>query len=431
MILKNALLTCLQPPSIQKRDIRIVDGKIAVVEKEIPNASNEQIIDLHGKMILPGFVCAHTHLYSSLARGMPPPKESPRNFLEILQKVWWRLDRALDEESIYYSALIGGMEAIQCGTTTLVDHHASPNTIDGSLDIIDDALGKIGIRRLLCYETTDRGGKEKRDAGLAENERFLKKQKDTLSAGIVGGHASFTLNDESLEKCADLANSMNSGIHIHVAEDGCDVDDARNQYGISIIERLEKVNLLHSKSLFAHNIHLSEAELLWAQKSGAWLLHNPRSNMNNAVGHASIEKFGNRAAIGTDGFPADMIEETKIAYFKNQDSRNGVSPQTIVAMLHQGNHLLSELFNLPFGSFTPGSAADLVILDYDSPTPMTDENLAGHFLFGLRSSMVESVMVNGEWIIFENEWQKLDIKELYAKALPVARRLWQKMEEID
>lgn len=431
ILLNNATSICFDPPSIQKLDIKISDGKIVEIGKELPIISSDRQIDLDGKIVIPGFVCAHTHLYSSLARGMPPPIAPPRNFLEILQKVWWRLDRALDEESIYYSALIGGLEAVLCGTTTLIDHHASPNLIDGSLDIIDDALAEIGIRRVLCYETTDRGGVEKRDAGLVENKRFLKKQKNDLSAAIVGGHASFTLNDESLEQCADLANSINSGIHIHVAEDGCDIDDARDKYDCSIIERLDKVKLLHSKSLLAHNIHLSEEELLRAQESGAWLLHNPRSNMNNAVGHAAIEKFGNRSAIGTDGFPADMIEEAKLAYFKSQDSKNGVSPQYIVKMLHQGNDLLSELFNQTFGSFSPGSVADIVVLDYNPPTPLTEDNLAGHILFGMRSSMVESVMVNGEWIIFEREWRQLDIQELYKKAIPVAKRLWQKMAEID
>ncbi|RME00055.1 MAG: chlorohydrolase, partial [Calditrichaeota bacterium] len=216
ILLKNATFTTLHPPRLQLGDVRIAGGKILQIGTDLNAEPREEVVDLHAKLLLPGFVCAHTHLYSSLARGMPPATSPPLNFLEILQKIWWRLDQALDEESIYYSALIGAIEAVQCGTTTLVDHHASPNCIDGSLDILQEALEKVGLRGVLCYEVTDRGGPEKRRAGLAENERFLKKQNSELVRGLVGAHASFTLEDETLAACADLAARWNTGIHIHV-----------------------------------------------------------------------------------------------------------------------------------------------------------------------------------------------------------------------
>ncbi len=429
-LLKNATMAILHPASLRKGDVRISGGKIVESGTHLLPSPKDTVIDLNGKLLMPGFVNAHTHLYSSLARGMPSPAEPPRNFLEILQKIWWRLDRALDEESIYYSALVGAIDAARCGTTTLIDHHASPNCIDGSLDIIEEALQKVGIRGVLCYEVTDRGGMDKRDAGLSENERFLANEESALSRGIVGAHASFTLDDESLEKCGDLAAKFGTGVHIHVAEDLCDTDDARNRHGLPLIERLNRFGFLQPKSLLAHNIHLEPHELAKARESGAWLLHNPRSNMHNSVGHAAIENFGERSAIGTDGFPADMIEEAKMAFFKAQDAKSGMTPKSVAAMLHHGNVLAGEIFGANFGSFSPGAAADLVVLNYEGPTPMHESNLAAHLLFGLRSADVESVMVNGEWIIRDGEFSNIDVGEIYTKAVPAAKKLWQKMEEV-
>ncbi len=377
---------------------------------------------------MPGFVNAHTHLYSSLSRGMPMPKTPPKNFLEILQKIWWKLDRALDEESIYYSALVGAIDAVRCGTTTIIDHHASPNSITGSIDIIKGALEKIGLRAVLCYEVTDRGGKKKRNDGLEENERFIRANKEnSFFRGLVGAHASFTLSDESLQICGELASAYNTGVHIHVAEDLCDVVDAEKKYHCTVVERLAKYNILKKNSILAHCIHLSQKDFSVVNKAHSWFAHNPRSNMNNKVGYAPIHRFKDRGMIGTDGFPSDMFEEVKIAFFKRQDSQQKEKID-FAQLVSGGQQFISEIFGIQFGSLAKNSVADLVVLDYVPPTPMKKENSLGHYLFGMRSSNVESVMIGGKWVVKEREVVGIDVERIMSKASKVAAKLWRRMK---
>ena len=429
ILIKNATAVTLFPGSIEMIDLRISNGFISEKGKHLLPLSDEEVFDLKGKVVLTGLVNAHTHLYSSLSRGMAMPKTSPKNFLEVLKKIWWKLDRALDEETIYYSALIGAIEAVQCGTTTMIDHHASPNAIRGSLDIIKEAMTKVGLRGVLCYEVTDRGGKKRRDDGIAENEHFINANgKNSHFHGLVGAHASFTLNDESLSLCAELAEAYQTGVHIHVAEDLCDVVDAKRKYGCSIVDRLLRKNIITEKSILAHCIHLSEKDYSKLNKTRAWLANNPRSNMNNQVGVAPIHQFKNRGMIGTDGFPSDMLEEAKIAFFKRQDSQQKQKvdfPQLISG----GQRCISEIFGSSFGIFAKGSNADLVVSDYEPPTPLTETNILGHYLFGMRSSNIESVMVGGKWVMRNRTIQGIDIESIYATAAQKSKKMWVKMME--
>ncbi|MBI3195171.1 MAG: putative aminohydrolase SsnA [Ignavibacteriae bacterium] len=442
MLLKNCTTIVLQSTIKEKVDVRIEKGKITEQKKRLLPRRGEEIIDLAGKIVIPGFVNAHTHLYSSLARGMSAPKIPPKNFLEILQKVWWKLDRALDDESIYYSALVGAIEAALCGTTTLIDHHASPKAIHGSLDIIKQAMEEVGLRGVLCYEVTDRGGKKERNEGLDENERFIQANKtNSQFRGMVGAHASFTLGNESLRLLGEMAEQNQTGVHIHTAEDKCDVVDAEENYRQSVAERLNQWNILKKESILAHCIHHSPNDFRIIHQHNCWLVHNPRSNMNNAVGHAPLQLFGERSALGTDGFPADMFEEGRTGFFKNQDMRYGMldmSRKTQSSITtHQspdfsllvtgGQKLVSEIFQEKFGTLREGSVADLMVLDYQSPTPMTKENLAGHFLFGMRSSHVESVMVGGKWIVWNREFPGIDVESIMSKARISAMKLWKRM----
>ncbi len=428
MLLKNATCVTLFPSSIDKIDLRIEEGEIISCAKKLSQQKNEEVIDLSGKIVMPGFVNAHTHLYSSLSRGMPMPKTPSKNFLEILQKIWWKLDRALDEESIYYSALVGALDAIKCGTTTIIDHHASPNSIIGSLDIIKEALGKVGMRGVLCYEVTDRGGKKKRDEGIAENEYFIRTNKgNSFFRGLVGAHASFTLSDESLHLCGELATAYNTGVHIHVAEDLHDVVDAKKKYQCSIVDRLSKYHLLKDHTILAHCIHLSEKGFALLGKTKVHFAHNPRSNMNNKVGYAPIHRFNNRGMIGTDGFPADMFEEAKLAFFKRQDSQQKEKID-FAQLVSGGQQYISEIFDTQFGTLAKNSVADLVVLDYDAPTPMTDGNILGHFLFGMRSANVESVMIGGKWIVKNREVVGVEVAAVFAQVEKVAAKLWRRMK---
>ena len=428
MLIKNATALVLDPPSIERLDLRIIRGKIAARGKNLPALRGEEVHDIGGRIVMPGLVNAHTHLYSFLSLGMPRPEEPPQNFLEILQKVWWRLDRALDAETVYYSALIGAIDAARCGTTTLIDHHASPAAIKGSLDVIKEAVSEIGLRGVLCYEVTDRGGMKERDRGLEENERFIRaNRRDDAFRGMVGAHAAFTLGAESLRLVGEMAEKERAGVHIHVAEDRIDTAAAEEDYRTGVIGRLSAGGILREDSVLAHCVHLGEKDLAQVRKAGCWIVHNPRSNMNNSVGHAPLHLFGERSALGTDGFPSDMFAEASSGFFRKQEAGGALDPVSMTGLLSGGQRAVSEIFGKRFGTLGKNSPADLIVLDYRSPTPMTGENLAGHFLFGMRSSDVESVMVGGRWVVKNRVVVGIDLASAYEKAARAAKKLWEKM----
>lgn len=284
------------------------------------------------------------------------------------------------------------------------------------------------MRGVLCYEVTDRGGKQKRDEGLEENERFiLENYADEKFRGYVGAHAAFTLSDQSLSLCGELAAKHNTGVHIHVSEDACDVKDARRKHQSTVIGRLASHRILTDKSILAHCIHLSPGEFKTSKKTGCWLVHNPRSNMNNRVGYAKVHLFGEKAALGTDGFPADMLEEARFAFHKQRDSHID-EKVNYVKLFNGGQKLISNIFGKQFGTFDKGATADLVVMNYREPTPMELDNLLDHYLFGMQSSMVESVMVGGKWVMKNRRIQGIDEEEIFAKSRQLAGKLWQRME---
>lgn len=428
-LLKNALLVTLYPAKIEQGDLRIADGKIVEKASHLAARPEEITVDLAGKILMPGMVCAHTHLYSALARGMSGPAEPPANFLEILEKLWWKLDRALDDESLYYSAVVGVLDALASGTTTIIDHHASPGYLAGSLKILKDVFETFGARGILCYEVTDRNGEHQRDLGIEEN-RWLLEHQSELVKGLVGAHAAFTLNDESLRLCAELAQTYDSGVHIHVAEGDCDVQTSAQTYGKNLMTRLRDDGVLNAKSLLAHGVHLSDSELEQAHDIGCWLIHNPRSNMNNAVGYAPITKFGRKAALGTDGITSNMFEEAKFMFFKAKDAGLPLNADECMRFLAGGQQIATELFGLPIGTLDAGAAADLIVLDYLSPTPLHEGNLSWHLIFGVTHAHVESVMVAGKFLIRERRFVEQDIATLYRNAQQAANRLWQRYKTI-
>jgi putative selenium metabolism protein SsnA len=367
-------------------------------------------------------------MYSALSRGMPGPAAAPTSFPDMLRRVWWRLDESLTEEAVYYSAMIGAVEALRAGTTTIVDHHASPNAIAGSLDIIREAFAVVGVRGVLCYEVTDRGGLRRRDAGLAENDRFLTASRtDTQFRGLVGAHASFTLRDSSLAALGDLARYHRAGVHIHVAEARDDEERTRRVHGAGIIDRLERHGLLNERAVLAHGVHLSPRDLGRVDAAGAWLVHNPCSNMNNGVGHAPVEAWGERAALGTDGWPADMLAELRFAHFRQREHLGLRRAYPAAALLRGGQALASEVFGVPLGTLAPGSAADLIVCDYAPPTPLSAANLAGHLIGGVQPSMFSRVMVAGRWVCRDGLPVNIDIEAVSCRARQLAASLWRRM----
>ena len=433
LAVRNGVLVSLLPTvRVEQADVICEEGRIVAVGEGIA-AGEPDAIDADGAMVLPGLVNAHTHLYSALAAGMPGPAVAPTNFVEILERIWWRLDRALDGESLSLSAFVGGLEAARSGVTTVFDHHASPNFIDGSLGVIAEALDQVGIRGVLCYEVTDRGGPERRDGGIRENASFARAFEAQDWAGVgrsfrgmIGGHASFTLSDETLARLGALCAATNRGFHIHVAEDGADLGAG------DPIARYLANGLLGPGAIIAHAVHLDSDALERAQASGAWLVHNPRSNMNNHVGYARLaaasQAAGNaRIAVGTDGIGSDVLTEVRTAFLKARDEGLDGAWDLPVALL-QGALLLAEQeLGQPMGRFEPGAISDLVLTDYLSATPLTTENFAGHLLFGFDRGNIAQVWV-GERRIWPTH---LNAKALYADARRAAAALWERMEELD
>jgi putative selenium metabolism protein SsnA len=440
-LLKGGAVITLNPAMVEQADLRVDGGRVVERARSLQQRADDEVIELSGKLLMPGLVCAHTHLYSALARGMPGPRRRPANFKEILDLVWWRLDRALDRETIYLSALVGALEAARAGATCLFDHHSSPSCIRGSIQVVREAIETVGLRGVLCYEITDRGGSDLRNQGLEETRTWLESNrreteearsgrgKADLFRGMVGAHASFTLTDATLDGCAALMREYEAGLHIHVAEDFCDVDDARAKYGMGIVERLARHTALNRHTILAHGTHLDEPDIQLGLDAGVWFAHNPRSNMNNQVGYAPVARFGDRAVLGTDGIGADMFEEARIAFLKGRDADVDLGPGEWLQTLSRGQQLASQAFGVDLSTLSPGSAADLIVADYRNPTPLTSDSLAGHLIFGMNSSAVESVMVNGRFIMRERR-SGLDEDDLYRRSREAAERLWLRLARI-
>ena len=422
----GTVVTTLDPPTVVEGDVVVHDGRVEAVGSRpgIPS------IDCSGCLVIPGNVCAHHHLYSALARGMPYGLAPPANFVQILQRVWWRLDRALDDAGVGLSAWAGGADALLAGTTTVLDHHASPNAVEGSLDRIAGALADLGVRSVLCYEVSDRDGPEAAAAGIEENRRFLRTSWP-LARGMVGAHASFTLSEETLAGCVDAAREFGVGIHVHVAEDAADELDAQARFGKRVAERLADAGALNRSALLAHCVHIDQREAGLIHETGAAVAHNARSNMNNRVGRAPIAGLGGRLALGTDGIDGDLFAESRTAFWRAREDDASVGPEWILARLAASSRLAGDLFGEPLlGRIEPGAPADLVVLSYEPPTPLSAENLAAHWAFGLSARHVRDVMVAGDIVVRDRRLTRMPDAELRARCREGAELLWRRVDEI-
>lgn len=415
--------------------------KINTATDLIRQYPEHQVIDARNMLIMPGNICAHTHFYGAFARGMAIPGEPPRNFVQILERLWWRLDKALDEEAIRYSTQVCLIDAIKHGTTTLIDHHASPNVIDGSLDVIADAVSQSGLRASLCYEVTDRDGNEKAMAGIAENSRFIKKVKerndyDGLIRAHFGLHASLTLSDRTLEKCV-VECPKEIGFHSHAAEGIADQEDCIAKYGKRVIVRFNDFGVLKDKSIMAHGIHLDEHEIDILAENRTWLTHQPRSNMSNAVGVAQVETMLKRdvkIGLGNDGFSNAMWDEWKTAYLIHKDHHGdpqAMNGYTLMQMAILNNADLATMIfeELRIGEVKEGAAADLIFVDYQEFTPLNTGNLPWHILFGFREGMVDSTMVAGKFLMQNKQLKTLDESNISRGAIKSAIKTWKIVEE--
>ncbi len=411
-------------------------GPSAKLEKAYLKAKK---LDANGQIVMPGGICAHTHFYGAFARGMAIPGSAPKDFPDILEKLWWPLDKSLLEEDIRYSALVSLVDAIKHGTTTLIDHHASPNAVDGSLDIIAEAVDKSGLRSVLCYEVTDRDGPEKAAAGIKENVRFLRRLAENPHphlAGTFGLHASLTLSGATLQACRAAAPE-GTGFHIHVAEHEADEYDSLSKSNMRIVDRLKQHEILGPKTIAAHCVHIDAREIELLNETGTWVTHQPRSNMNNAVGAAPVESMmraGVKVCLGNDGFTNAMWDEWKAAYFlhkvASRDPRrmNGYDVQQMAVY---NNAALANIFfpAAPIGQIAPGAFADLIFVDYQPPTPLSVENLPWHIIFGFQQSMITTTIVAGKVVMKNRELQTLDEEEIFARARELAAKVWKRYQD--
>lgn len=428
---RNALLVQLDPTKVEPGNLRATDGEIASVGPNAAAEPGDEIVDCDGAVLMPGLVNGHTHLYSALATGMPAPPRQPRNFYEILQLIWWRLDRAHTLESVEVSGQIGALAALRCGTTTLIDHHASPNAIDGSLSALENGIAAVGCRAVQCYEVTCRNRATEARDGLAENERYIRlcqQRGDGMFAGVVGAHASFTMDNEALVGCADLAKRLNTAVHIHVAEDPCDERITLEKYGSRLLDRFASNGLMDVPAIFGHGTHLSEADRANINNCRDIVVaHNPRSNMNNGVGYTPLRELAN-VMLGTDGIGADMWNEARAAMFKSNDAGLPIGFARPLELLGTSARMASSFLGVKLGVLESGAAADLVLTNYRPATPLTAENLPGHLLFAMGPEFVRDVMVAGWWRMRKGHFVTCDERAIRRQSVDVARGLYARMD---
>ncbi len=441
MLITNANLITWEKDNciLDDHAVRIEKDRIAEIGKSndlLEKYPDEERLNARGQYVMPGNICAHTHFYGAYARGMAIPGVAPKDFPEILQKLWWPLDRSLDAESVQYSVLPSLVDAVRHGTTTLIDHHASPNVIDGSLDIIGEAVEKSGLRAVLCYEVTDRDGEAKMRAGIKENVRFIKRKKSPLLAGTFGLHASLTLSDASLELCRQSAPE-DVGFHVHTAEHEADEYDSLNKSGKRVIDRLQKHGILGQNTITAHGVHFDAREMEILAETQTWLSHQPRSNMNNGVGVAQIESMlraGIKVCLGNDGFSNAMWEEWKAAYLlhkvHHRDPRR-MGGYDVTQMAIYNNAALANIFfkSAAIGQLSESAFADMIFVDYHPNTPLTAGNLPWHIIFGFQQSMVTTTIVAGKVLMKDRELLTLDEKEIAARAREIAPKVWERYQK--
>ena len=397
---------------------------------------NYDFIDAKGKVIMPGLINTHHHIYSAFARGMNNRELPPVDFNDILDKLWWKMDKKLTLKDTKYSAYSTLIDSIKNGVTTVFDHHASPNSIGSSLFTIAEVSKELGIRTSLCYEVSDRDGEDILNQGISENLNFIKyaNNDDTdMIRGLFGLHASFTLSDRSLDKCVNSLEGMKCGFHVHTAEGIKDQEECIKNSNMRIVERFEKFGLLGEKTLAVHCVHIDEKEMDILSRTKTNVINNPESNMGNAVGCSKVLEMlnkGIRVGMGTDGYTSDMFESMKVFPIIQRHARQNPSVafnETFTLLFDNNRKIASNYFSREIGILKEGAYADLIIVDYNPLTPMTKDNLYGHFLFGFTGRTVRTSIINGKVVMKDRELTNIDEEEIFNRSRKVAQKLWDKM----
>lgn len=423
-------------PFIDNGAVVIDGGKIidyGNTENILEKYKEIEYLNAEGKVIMPGLINTHGHIYSAFARGMNLEGPVSKNFIDILNNLWWRLDKALTLEDVKYSAYSTLMDSLKYGVTTFFDHHASPHAVEGSLFEIEKVAKELGIRTSLCYEVSDRDGEEILEKGIKENVDYIKhckEENNNMNSAMFGLHASFTLSDKSLEKCVKAAEGLDCGYHIHVAEGIADEEDCIEKYDMRVVERLNKFGILGDKTLTIHCIHADEDERELLLKTGTSVVHNPESNMGNAVGVSPVIKLikeGVTVGLGTDGYTQDMFESMKVCniihkhHLRNPSVAWGETPM----MLFDNNRKIAQKhFEGMFGIIKKDANADVIVVDYNPLTPMNASNYNSHILFGMMGKSVDTTIVNGKIVVRRGQIVNVDENKILEKTRELSAELW-------
>ncbi|RHF63159.1 putative aminohydrolase SsnA [Fusobacterium mortiferum] len=441
MILKNGRVITQDKdrPYIEDGAVVIEGNKIIAVdttENILAKYKEEDIIDVDGKVIMPGFINTHHHIYSAFARGMASSGKPNENFLEILENLWWKIDKKLSLEDLKYSAYTTYIDCIKKGVTTVFDHNASPFAVTGSLDSIADAAKDLGLRTCLCYEVSDRDGEKIAQEGIDENINFIKKyntDEQNMIKGMFGLHASFTLSDETLRKCDEELKGLNTGYHVHVAEGIDDLEQCLEKYGKRVVERLRDMDILGDKTIAVHCIHVTDDELNILRDTNTMVVHNPESNMGNAVGcqpFLELHQKGITIGLGTDGYTSDMTESMKVANIIHKHVKQNPSVawgEVPVSMFENNRKIAQKYFSGDLGILRAGALADVIVVDYDPLTPMNENNINSHILFGFTGKDVVTTIIDGKVIMQDRKLVGINEKEIFKTSREVAKKLWDRM----
>ena len=436
ILIQNGTLITFGSPCrvLEGQALLIEDGRIARIAPKADIAGPfDQVIDAAGQLVMPGLVNGHMHFYSTLVRGLGKAAPSA-NFQEVLENLWWRLDRKLSLDDVEISAQMVLFDAIRKGTTTLVDHHASPFAVTGSLDRIARAVKTMGVRACLCYEVSDRDGETIATEGLEENAAFARRcaaDMDPQLRALFGLHAAFTLSDRTLDRAAAMGRDLGIGFHVHVAEAQSDVQANLDQHGQTPVARLHARGMLGRDSIAGHCVHVTHEDMDILARTGTFVAHNPQSNLNNAVGIADVQglvRRGVRVGLGTDAMTVAMLEELRVglwAQHLRQDNPTCGFMELANTLVARNPELASQLWGFPLGTLEEGAAADVILVDYHAPTPLDDSTVLGHLIFGISQAAVDTTICGGRVLMAGRKLQNgVDEAELAARSRELAVKLW-------
>ncbi len=439
--MKSLLITNGHLVTLDKDNRFIENGSILVEGNHIIEVGQfpagkyqaDRTIDARGSLVMPGLINAHHHLYSTFARGFTPPGPAATNFEETLKNLWWKLDKALDEEDVYFSALLAIMHAARAGCTTIIDHHASPSCVDGSLDQVERAFRDVGLSGCLSYEVSDRN---RPGEGIEENARYIRKcqnSEDDQMAALFGLHALLTLGTRTLDRCAEIGHALDAGFHVHAAEDEIDVTTTLERYGRGVMDRFLDFGIAGAKTIFVHGVQFASRELDLLRSTNSILVNNPESNMNNGLGVAPILdmlKHGVLVGVGTDGMSSHMISQARAMYLHQRTYHRDPTVafgEACEILLGNNREICNRLFREPRGTLTTGQLADIIIPDYVPFTPLNADTFYGHLLFGLSFTRVRTTISRGEVIVDDGRLPHLDEDEIRAKCAERAVRIWNRI----